>query len=319
MSEVISPDAVEPVLGALRGCIDIGTGPTDEQVAVVGAIALGCGAPAGLDLTTVRPLDPAAAAAAILDPRDRRRTRELMVVLELCRHPLPEAQVEQVDAYVRALGEDGPGLAAVRDLVSDGVATAAADLRRFIGAATPDLAEVSLRGYGADGPDPEADAELGRRLRAMHDLPSDTLGYQYVEFYIRNGIELPGEGNDRPNLFVGHDMCHVIAGYEPTGQGEIALGAMQLAVTDSDAHWIAMLANLAVHEAGFLATAPVVAKTGTLTRPGAVELLADAFRRGAACTSDFTTADHLALVELPLDEVRARFGVPPLDPALRQR
>ena len=155
-------------------------------------------------------------------------------------------------------------------------------MRRFIRTATPALAEASLKGYGAGGPDPEADAALGRRLRALHDLPADTLGYQYVEFYVRNGIELPGEGDDRPNLFVGHDMCHVIAGYEPTGQGEIALGAMQLAMTDSDAHWIAMLANLAVHEAGFLATAPVVAKTGTLARPGAVELLADAFRRGAA-------------------------------------
>ena len=316
---MISPGALDSVLGALRGCVDVDGGPTDEQVAVIGAVALGCGAPAGLDLTTITPLDPAAATAAITDPRDRRRTRELMVMLELCRHPLSDAQVERVDAYAGALGEEGPGLATVRDLVGRGVDAAAADMRRFIRTETPALAEASLKGYGAGGPDPEADAALGRRLRALHDLPSDTLGYQYVEFYVRNGIELPGEGDDRPNLFVGHDMCHVIAGYEPTGQGEIALGAMQLAMTDSDAHWIALLANLAVHEAGFLATAPVVAKTGTLTRPGAIELLADAFRRGAACTSDFTTADHLALVELPLDEVRARFGVPPLDPALRQR
>jgi hypothetical protein len=316
---VIEPNALEPVLGALRGAIDVDDGPTAEQLSVLGAVASGWGAAPDLDLDAIAPLEPAEAADAIVDPGTRRRTRELMVLMELCRHPLGEAQVARVAAYATALGEDGPGLQAARDLVHEGATAAAADMRRFIARATPDLEEPTLRGWGTGGPDPAADAELGRRLRALHDLPPDTLGYQYVEFYVRNGIELPGESDDRPDLFVGHDMCHVIAGYEPTGQGEIALGAMQLALTDSDAHWVAFLSNLAVHEAGFLATAPVVAKTATLTRPGATELLADAFRRGRACDGDFTTADHLALVELPIDEVRARFGVPPLDPALRQR
>ena len=316
---MIDAALLRPVLGALRGAIDLDDGPTAEQTSVLGAVAVGCGAPPELDLTDVAPLDPAQAADAIRDTHSRRRARELMVLLELCRHPLTDAQVDRVDAYASALGEDGPGLAATRDLVRRGATAAVADMRRFIRDATPALEEPTLRGWGSEGTDSEADAELGRRLRALHELPSDTLGHQYVAFYERNGIELPGEGPDRPNLFVAHDMCHVIAGYEPTGQGEIALGAMQLALTDSDAHWIAFLSNLAVHEAGFLATAPVVARTATLTRPGATDLLADAFQRGRACDGDFTTADHLSLVELPLEAVRERFGVPPLDPALRQR
>ena len=36
---------------------------------------------------------------------------------------------------------------------------------------------------------------------------------------------------------------------------------------------------------------------------------ADALRRGVACTGDVTCSDHLALVELPLSEVRERLGV----------
>jgi len=32
--------------------------------------------------------------------------------------------------------------------------------------------------------------------------------------------------------------------------------------------------------------------------------------RGAQCTGDFTTADHLALADRPLEDVRASFGVP---------
>jgi ubiquinone biosynthesis protein Coq4 len=35
-------------------------------------------------------------------------------------------------------------------------------------------------------------------MRALHDLPVGTLGYEYVEFYQRNGITLPG---DDPNMF----------------------------------------------------------------------------------------------------------------------
>jgi hypothetical protein len=52
-------------------------------------------------------------------------------------------------------------------------------------------------------------------------------------------------------------------------------------------------------------------KAATLSREGAPELLAQALRRGSGCTGDFTTADHLALADVPLDAVRQRFGVPP--------
>jgi hypothetical protein len=135
-----------------------------------------------------------------------------------------------------------------------------------------------------------------------------------VEFYRRNGIELPGDDVNSPALFVSHDMCHVIGGYEPTGQGEIALGAMQLGMTDSDAHWMQFMGNLGVHEAGYLdGGGKLVPKEGTLGRPGAAETVADAFRRGAQTTTDFTTVDHLALADQPLEDVRASFGIPPRD------
>ena len=108
-----------------------------------------------------------------------------------------------------------------------------------------------------------------------------------------------------------HDMCHVIAGYEPTGPEEIALGAMQLGVVDSDAHWVQFLGNLAIHEAGYFNDESFVGKTATLQRDGAAALLAEALRRGSECTGDFTGADHLALAATPLAEVRENYGVAP--------
>jgi hypothetical protein len=151
---------------------------------------------------------------------------------------------------------------------------------------------------------------LAERLRAMHDLPEGTLGWEYVEFYRRNKLTYPGDDPNSPAVFVAHDMTHVIAGYEPTGAGEIALGAFQLAMNDSDAHWLVFLGNLAIHEAGYFNAQGFEGKTATLTRPGAVELLAGAFERGSQCTSDFSAADHLGMMDVQLSEVRARYGVP---------
>jgi hypothetical protein len=309
---VIEDAMVETVARVLVGVIGVDAGPTDEQRAVLGAVVCGYYGRADLDLWSLAPLDPGAASAAVTDPAHRRRVRELMVMLEFCRHPILDAQVTCVEEYAAALGESGPGLTVARTLVTDGVAAAAADYLRFSRELQSDFEEPSLRGFAVDEGVDIANAELAARLRQFRDLPEDSLGYQYAEFYRRNGIELPGEDPNQPAVFVSHDMCHVIAGYEPTGQGEIALGAMQLAVDDSDAHWLAFLGNLAVHEAGFLSVGALVPKTATLTRAGATDMLARALVRGSQCVGDFTTADHLALAAKPLAQVRAQFGVPPL-------
>lgn len=311
MPRVIEDAMVEPVCRVLLGAIDVDGGATIEQRSVLAAIVSGYWGRTDLDLTTLSPLEPGDATAVISDGAHRRRVRELLVLLELCRHPLSDAQTQRVDEYATALGESGPGLALARTLVREGAEQAVADYLRYVDEIKSDLAEPSLRDqYPANLPEP--DHELAARLQALPDLPAGTLGNEYVEFYRRNKLELPGDDVSMPAVFVSHDMCHVIAGYEPTGQGEIALGAMQLAVADNQAHWIQFLGNLGVHEAGFVQTGSLVPKTASLNREGAPELLGEAFLRGSECTGDFTAADHLALVELPLSEVRGRFGVPPL-------
>jgi hypothetical protein len=301
---------VEPVVRALLGSIDAGDGGTAEQRSVLAAVVTGYWERPDIDLDAAVALEPDEAAAAITDPANRRRVRELMVLLEMCRHPLDEAQVARTDAYAAAMGESGPGLALARTLVREGAEQAMADYYRYIGEVQSEFEEPSLHAdYSSvlEAPDPE----LARRLRALHDLPAGTLGYEYVEFYRRNGLTLPGDDVHMPAFFVEHDMCHVIAGYEPTGPEEIALSAMQLAVHDTDARWIGLLGSLAVHEAGYLSTEGFIGKTATLDREGAADLLAEGLLRGSQCTDNFTVTDHLALADVPLSEVRARFGVPP--------
>ena len=147
-----------------------------------------------------------------------------------------------------------------------------------------------------------------RGSASFRDCPDGSLGRAYIDFYDEHGFALPGTDDHPAALFVAHDMSHVIAGYEPTGVGEIALGAMQLAIADTDEHWVQLLGTIGVHEAGFV---PIGAPLAVLTRPGAVDTVAEAFDRGVRCGTDFTVADHLSMADEPLDVVRARFGVPP--------
>lgn len=313
MATMLEDAAVEPVVRSLLGAIDVDGGATDEQRAVLDAIVTGAWQRGDLDLTTLATLSPAEAAGAIPQSAHR-RARELMVLMEMCRHPLSEPQCDRVDDYLAALGESGPGSELVRDVIRQGAAEAMADYMRYVDDVQGDLEEPTLRGTYGVGMEPKPDHELAARLRALHDLPEGTLGWEYVEFYRRNGLTLPGDDPHTPAVFVGHDMCHVIGGYEPTGQGEIALGAMQLSVTDSDAHWVGFLGNLAVHEAGFLTNESVTGVQSTMTRTHAPELVAHAIWRGEQCTGDWTTADHLVMADVPLVEVRERYGVVPPDP-----
>jgi hypothetical protein len=305
---VITNETAEPAAQALLGAIDTGDGGTPEQLGVLSAVVgVAWGRP-DLDLAALAPLSPAEAADALDEPRARRRVGELMAALELCRHPLTDDQVALVEAYAAALGHDGPDVALARDLVHRHAAQALADLRRFEDDVRPAWSERTLVSRFLDAT-PEADAELLVRLRSFRDLPDGTLGRAYVDFYADHGLALPGDDPNTPAFFVGHDMNHVIAGYGTTAPEEIALSAMLVGITDDVPHWMILLAGLLAYETGLAKR--IDGKSEVMARPGAAEMFAAAMARGAACTDDFSVADHLAMVELPLDEVRARFGVPP--------
>lgn len=313
MPRIIPDDLVETVTRALLGSIDTGDGGTAEQRHVLQAIVSGYWERPDLALDALEPLGPADTARLVTGAAQRRRLREFAVLLEVCRHPIDDAQVTLTDSYATAIGESGPGLELVRDLVRRGMTQAMADRDRL---SERHRAQWSEPGLVADyltvldAPDPE----LGDRLHAMHDLPEGTLGREFVEFYDRNGFVLPGHDVNSPAFFVGHDMNHIIAGYGTSGQAEIALSAMQLAIDDTDAHWALLLSGFAAYELGITSSSGIAfeAKEGALGRDGAAEMLAEAFRRGAQCTGDFSVVDKLPLAHLPLEEVRAMFGVPPL-------
>ena len=123
---------------------------------------------------------------------------------------------------------------------------------------------------------------------------------------------LPGADTHTPAHYVSHDMNHVITGYEPTAPGEIARSGFLWAANDSRRNWLEFLVTMSIHESGVLNHGAIRAKVSTLDRQGVPELFGEGLERGSQCNVDLSQVDHLALAELPLEQVRKQFNVVPL-------
>ncbi|CAM8620541.1 Ubiquinone biosynthesis protein Coq4 [Acidimicrobiia bacterium] len=311
----LDPDLVDVTVAGLLGACDVDDGPTQEQLTVLRSITAHLWNRDDLDLSNMATLDPAQTAELLESAAARRCFHELLVALEACRHPMSAAQVGSVEAYLGALGVEGPERQILRDLVDNGTKIAADDFQRFLRSNLAERAEPSLRGRTV--PADAAEPELAAKLDQLHELPKGTLGWSYIEFYQRHRFLTPGtEASWMNHFFVAHDMTHVIAGIEPTGPGELALSAFQMAMNDNEVNRSALLASLIVHEVGIGNAGKLTSESGTLADGRAAELFGQELARGARCSADFSLVDHFELAALPLNEVRDRFGVtPPVDPA----
>ena len=305
-----APDDADAFVAGLLGAIDIDTGPTDEQLAVLRAFVTHLWKRPDLDLATLSPLSAAEVARRLPEDEARLRFCEMVMTLELCRHPQSAAQVDRAEELAAALGVTGIEIETTRNALERGTAAVAADLERAYGQILSEVSERSLRGryLKLDAPDPA----LAAQLRALADLPSGSLGHAYLAFYARNGFALPGDDVHLPAHYVNHDMNHVITGYEPTAPGEVARSGFLVAASSNRHNWLEFLLTMSIHESGVLTHGEIHAKFATLSRPGVSDLLAEGFDRGRQCTVDLSQVDHLAMAGESLAAVRARFNVVPL-------
>ncbi len=110
MPRIIDAEHAEPALRAMVGAADVDGGPTAEQLAVIAALARGY-YEIDFDPGAAEPLSPAATADAFGPAAERRRVRELLVFVELCRHPATASQAGAGRGVLRRDGGGGPGSA----------------------------------------------------------------------------------------------------------------------------------------------------------------------------------------------------------------
>jgi hypothetical protein len=309
-TEGFAPGDADAFVAGLLGAIDVDGGPTDEQLAVLQAFVTHLWKRPDLDIGTVTPLRAAEVADRVHGDEARLRFCEMVMTLELCRHPQSPAQVECAEECAAVLGVTGIAMETTRTALEKGAEVVAVDLERIYGEILPDVSERTLRDryLRLETPDPA----LAEQLRALADLPRGSLGHAYLAFYERNGFELPGDDVHLPAHYVNHDMNHVITGYEPTAPGEIARSGFLVAANASRHNWLEFLLTMSIHESGVLTHGEIRAKFATLSRPGVSDLLGEGFDRGRQCTVDLSQVDHLAIAGESLASVRERFNVVPL-------
>lgn len=280
------------VLATLYTATDVEGGHTEEQRRLLESLAQHV---LRVPFSEPSVISPEAAAAALSKHQLRRAVGQILVTLELVRHPPSAALTDRVGEYLHVLEiEDGfQQLAA--DYLADDRERVYADWERI---REPDLVEPFVERLD--------DARLTAKMNALGELSPLSLGYGLFEFYRRNGFPWISEGDD-DNL-IPHDMTHVLAGYGTTPEAEVALQGFLVGAARGEAHFSSLLASLLLFEVGMMPFPGIEPVTAVLGRPGGAELFAAAIERGLECHGDIA-GDHEALLSRPLAEIRAELGI----------
>ena len=311
MSFAERPELSVPALRVLSTAIDLGDGGTAEQQRLVEVLATAIWGMEPAELHSLTAITPAEA-TTIFDGDEvaSLRLQQLLILVEMLRSPQVPEQLEIIEVFATALVGDDDGLELARAAMREG---SEQTVQHFVDKWHRTRSSVSDRAvldrYHAIDVVID-DPELAALLRGMRDLPRGTLGREYIEFYLVNEFDIPGEGIKNPAFFVQHDMSHLLAGLPPTAAGEISLSAFQLGMCDNEEHWTVLLLNLAAYQIGLRVFGgdcePV---TAVLARDGALNLYLGSYLRGKQCRANYNEVSLLHRIEDFIDDVRADFAI----------
>lgn len=267
---------------------------------------------------------PADLATALDDPVMRRETVRILAMLPVIDKRVMPAKVRVVEDAAERLGVEDQGLVILRQAVKGqyrrlafglmmrSVAhywspTGKARLRDWL-----DMLRIGMPAipglYGF-----LTDRSLLARYEGLGGRPHDSFGYGIWRFYKDRGFPIPGEPKSFPEGWSKHEAYHVISEYETSLQGEMLNAAFSGGNTEVLCMDLLLLTLLQF-------------QAGIQVMPGPClsdELRPDAFfravARGMATSVDLLDGwDLWTVVDLPLDELRRRYRVPPLSPEERR-
>jgi ubiquinone biosynthesis protein COQ4 len=142
-------------------------------------------------------------------------------------------------------------------------------------------------------------------LNALHQLPSDTLGYHYADYMLRHQLQhlvtspatTEAEFIDN-HMRETHDIWHVVTGSSIDMHGEIQLQAFCVAQLQVSRFWMALMTKNLLKASIY----NIEAADGYLTA------LTTGWMMGKAAQPLFGV-DWLSMWELPLDRVRASLDI----------
>ena len=314
--------AAEAVLGAMRAVAleHGGPGLTEmdrETIASAATIVFGLGA---VDVDAIEPVDPAGLASATADPEEAGRAIRMLSVMSLADGEIDAEKTALVRAYADALAVAPDYLDILTEAAADEIAQAAACMVRKNAESFPhvDASRLSISAIAPFFPykeDGAADPELEARYQALGELPPDTFGHAFFEHFEKNGFFFPGNPNGLAEGFTTpHDSSHVLSGYSTSEGGEICVSTFIGAMHPDHPMAAEVLPVIFSWHLGVKLNDIANSTTGAFEP----RHFWTAWERGAATTVDVVAADwdFWGATTVPLEELRAAYGVPPVDPAM---
>lgn len=313
-------EQAEAILGAMRAvALEHGAGGVTEldRKTISGAATIVFGLEP-LDPEAIEPVDPEGLAAVLPGREDGEQAVRILAVMSLADGVLDPEKTELVRAYAQALGVSEGYLEILSEVAAKEVAEASACIMRKNVGSFPHLDVERLKAglaapflpYAED-PDPELEA----RYEELRGLPEKSFGRAFYDHFKRNSFAFPGNPEGLAEGFTTpHDSSHVLSGYSTSQAGEICVSTFIGAMHPDHPMAAEVLPVLYSWHLGIELNE--LAKTFR----GAYEprRFWTAWDRGAATTVDVVAADwdFWGATEVPLEELRAAYGVPPADPDL---
>lgn len=324
VTSLLDPAGVnaEAVLGAMRAVAMEHGGPgltemDRETIDSAATIVLGLGE---IDVDALAPVDPAGLASATGDAEDAARAMRMLSVMSLADGEIDAEKTALVRAYADALGVEADYLDILTEAAAGEIAQAAACIVRKNAESFPhvDSSRLSISAVAPFFPykdEGAADPELEAHYQALGELPAESFGHHFFDHFEKNGFFFPGNPNGLAEGFTTpHDSSHVLSGYSTKEGGEICVSTFIGAMHPDHPIAAEVLPVIFSWHLGVKLNDIANSTTG-MFEP---RHFWTAWERGAATTVDVVAADwdFWAATTVPLDELRAAYGVPPVDPAM---
>lgn len=280
-----------------------------------------------LAVDTLENIAPDALAAALEGTELRQRAVQFLVLTSYLPLEVDPDEVGVVDAFASALEVSTDMLRDLHRVRDHRLKWLAFDyVRRGLRAFLPhDTTWQRIRRIVSAMHQYVGDPEVAGRYQALEQLDEGTLGWCFFHFYRDRGFPLPGEKGGFSELFVSHDMTHVLSGFNTDMDGEMNIAAFQAGMSRSEYGWEMLMEIILDYHLGLKFT------TAGLVEPGLGHFHPDAalagYERGLRCNIDLIADwDYWSVVDKPVDELRERYNIdgvatwripPPADPRVQ--
>jgi hypothetical protein len=268
--------------------------------------------PEPLDVAGLPAIAPGEVAGLVAGGGVGEHTVQFLAVVALVDGSVKPERIEVVARYSAALGLREDYLDELMGAAQGRLQWAIADMsRRNVvsigdGRLRPD--DFPLWPY-RERPDPG----LAARFKGLAALPRGTLGAEFYRWYGMHGFAFPGQPDAVNGAFtVPHDSTHLLSGYSTSPQGELLVSTFTAGMHPLEPMAGHVLPVIFSWHLGIELNPLAGSWTGALD-PRKFWV---AWERGAGTAGDPFAADwdFWAQAKAPLEDLKRRYGIPPLDP-----